>query len=125
MKKFVTVILISLLMVTLAVPAAFASNLPSWYPDDIHAERFHGKNLPAVVDYADIFTDSEEAALTKKIKQWYGYKQTSKHSTHRDTRQAFEFRQSLKHGILAISQRHEQYRHSESGKMPHVAIVAK
>lgn len=76
MKKFVTVILISILMVTLAAPAAFASNLPSWYPDDIHAERFHGKNLPAVVDYADIFTDSEEAALTKKIKQYidkYGY----------------------------------------------------
>ena len=34
MKKIISVIFISLLLVSLAAPAALASNLPSWYPED-------------------------------------------------------------------------------------------
>ena len=76
MKKFISIVFISLLIVSLAVFPSHASNLPSWYPEDIHAERSHGSNLPHVVDYADVFTDAEEAELTKQINEYiekYGY----------------------------------------------------
>ena len=76
MKKILSVICVTVILAALLLPAALASSLPSWYPDDIHAERFHGKNLPHVVDYADIFTDSEEEALSRKIEAYinkYGY----------------------------------------------------
>lgn len=76
MKKVFAIIFISLLLLVLLVPAAFAASRPSWYPEDIYTERTHGKNLPKVVDYADIFTSSEEAVLTNKINEIvnkYGY----------------------------------------------------
>ncbi len=42
---------------------------PYWYPDKVENPfpDFHGVNLPRVVDDADIFTDSEEAELTRLI----------------------------------------------------------
>lgn len=67
MKKFITVILISLFIIALAAPAALASNLPSWYPADVSGfTDFHGKDLPRVVDDADLFNEREEAELTAK-----------------------------------------------------------
>ena len=43
---------------------------PSWYPDDVESfTDFHNQNAPRVVDNADLFSDSEEAALTKMIGQ--------------------------------------------------------
>lgn len=76
MKKVLSVIFIISLLSSALVMLVSASGLPSWYPDDIYAQRYHGKNLPYVVDYADIFTDAEEASLTKKINNYiekYGY----------------------------------------------------
>ena len=77
MKKIISVIFISLLLVSLAAPAALASNLPSWYPEDVkNFKDFYGQNLPHIVDDADIFTSSEEAELTNMIKSVtdkYGY----------------------------------------------------
>ena len=66
MKKILSIIFISLLLAALAVPAVFASDLPAWYPEDWSSfSDFHGTDLPRVVDDADIFTDAEEAKLTK------------------------------------------------------------
>ena len=69
MKKFLSVIFISLFTALLAVPSVYASYLPDWYPDDVNNfEDFYGENLKHVVDDADIFNDSEEAELTRLIK---------------------------------------------------------
>ncbi|MBO4422585.1 MAG: TPM domain-containing protein [Clostridia bacterium] len=76
MKKVLSVIFISAILAALLVTLASASSRPDWYPDNIYRERFHGKDLPKVVDYAGIFTDAEEAALTGKINEYvekYGY----------------------------------------------------
>lgn len=68
MKRIISVIFISLLLISLAAPAALASNLPSWYPEDWSSfNDFHGTDLPRVVDDADIFTPSEEAQLTQLV----------------------------------------------------------
>ena len=68
MKKILSVIFISLLLVILLVPSALASSLPSWYPESTsNFVDFHGTNLPRVVDDANILTDSEEATLTSRI----------------------------------------------------------
>lgn len=77
MKKILSIVFISLLLVSLAAPAALASTLPSWYPEDVNNFKdFYGTNLSHVVDDADIFTSSEEAELTNLIKavtDKYGY----------------------------------------------------
>ena len=68
MKKFISVIFISLILAALLIPSAFAASLPSWYPSDTsNFKDFHGSNLPRVVDDADIFTDLDEARLTEKV----------------------------------------------------------
>ena len=68
MKKFLSIIFISLLIVLLTVPSVCASDLPDWYPDNVYNfEDFYGENLKHVVDDADILTDSEEAELTRMI----------------------------------------------------------
>lgn len=70
MKKILSIVFISLLLVFLAAPAVFADGLPAWYPSDWSTfSDFHGTNLPRVVDDADIFTDAEEAKLTKLVNE--------------------------------------------------------
>ena len=45
-----------------------ADGMPYWYPDVTAGFRdFHGKNLPAVVDDAEIFTPEQIETLTQKI----------------------------------------------------------
>ena len=54
MKKIISVIFISLLLVSLAAPAALASNLPSWYPEDWSLfHDFHGFHRLFYIMYAE------------------------------------------------------------------------
>ncbi len=45
-----------------------SSGTPSWWPEDVDSfTDFHNENAPRIVDNADLFSDSDEAALTKMI----------------------------------------------------------
>jgi len=76
MKKVVSVIFTVLILTLLVYPAS-ASELPAWYPEDVNTfEDFHGTDLPHVVDDARIFTASEEAEFSSRIERIidkYGY----------------------------------------------------
>ena len=68
MKKILSLLFI-LVLASVAVFTASASDRPYWYPAVVENPfpDFHGENLPRVVDDADIFTAAEEAELTELI----------------------------------------------------------
>lgn len=56
----------------LSVTSPSSDDKPYWYPETVQNPfpDFHGVNLPRVVDDADIFTDAEEAELTRLIEKF-------------------------------------------------------
>ncbi len=68
MKK-VFAILFVLIIAAAAALTVSAADRPYWYPDPVinPFPDFHGENLPRVVDDADIFSDVEEAELTRRV----------------------------------------------------------
>lgn len=70
MKKFLCVLIsVFLILLTALSVSVTADNMPDWYykGDPSNFSDFHGENLPLVVDNADVLTDSEEAALNRRM----------------------------------------------------------
>lgn len=69
MKKILALIT-SVIFILSFGAICLADDLPSWYPSDVSSfEDFHADSAPKVVDDANLFTESEKAELTSKIKE--------------------------------------------------------
>lgn len=70
MKRIVILLLSVLLLMSVCLISVSATTMDYWYPENqTDFTDFHGKNLPRVVDNAEILSDEQEAALSAKVQK--------------------------------------------------------